>query len=391
MKIERVEVFPLVLSPEQVSDSYATSASNAEALHGYIIKPPWRSIYAPGNETLLVKITAEDGTAGWGEALAPVAPHIAAAIIERLMAPFIIGTDTDDQAVIRHRLSESMRERGHLSGHQADALAAIDIALWDLRGKIAGRSVSELLGGARRTTVPSYISGFTGSSDAEVAQAAADFAAAGGSRIKLHLGRGVAADLATFDAVQASAPDAQIAVDAHWSYGEGEARRLGRGLDERGAWFFEAPLAPEDRAGHAALAQFLATPVAVGEAMRSRYEFADWLQARAVGAVQPDVGRTGISEALDIGTIAGAFHVPIAPHHSAALGVALAAGLHVAATAQNLLSFEFQPTLLRVANLILRKPIAMAGADALQLPTAPGLGVEVDEDALRVLLDGGTI
>jgi galactonate dehydratase len=130
------------------------------------------------------------------------------------------------------------------------------------------------------------------------------------------------------------------------------------------------------------LAASTATPVAVGEALRNRYEFADWMTRRALDLAQPDVARTGITEAMVIAATASSLHVPVAPHHSVGLGVALAAGLQVAAAVDNLLAFEFQPDTLPMANAILRTPI-QGGPAEFTVPDGPGLGIEVDRDAVE--------
>jgi galactonate dehydratase len=285
-------------------------------------------------------------------------------------------------------MSESMRERGHLVGHQADAMAAVDIALWDLWGHATGLSVSELAGGRFAEVLPAYVSGIRGADDAERAERAAELIDAGVRRIKLHLGTDIRTDLATFDAIHAVHPELDVALDAHWTYRLGEAKALGRELDVRGAWFFEAPLAPEDVEGHRELAAAIDTPVAVGEAMRSRFEFADWLQRRAVGLTQPDIGRTGITEGLAIAAVADAFHVQVAPHHSAAFGIAMAAGVHVAASSASLLAFEYQPFTLPVANRILTTPLEVRPDGGFVVPTGPGLGVDVDESVVREFVRG---
>jgi galactonate dehydratase len=275
-----------------------------------------------------------------------------------------------------------MRERGHLVGHQADALAAVDIALWDITGKTYGVPVHALLGGAFREDIPTYVSGLPKPTDTERAALAAEWAGQGVRAIKLHLGYGVEQDLATFDAVSAAHPALKVAVDAHWAYDLADALRLGRGLDERGAWFFEAPLAPEDVAAHRELAAALTTPIAVGEALRNRYEFREWILARAVDLCQPDVGRTGITEAMAIAALADAHHLPVAPHHSVGLGIAVAAGLHVSAAIENMPSFEYQPGTMTVANTILTSGL-LGGPVSFALPHLPGLGVEVDLSALQ--------
>ncbi|MGN7860029.1 mandelate racemase/muconate lactonizing enzyme family protein [Microbacterium sp. 22303] len=377
MKITRVQTFPLFLSREDADDSYAGDTGVAH--RGYVIRPPWRSLYSPGYETLLVKIETDEGLVGWGEALAPVAPEVVAAVVDHLLAPLILGEDPRSVRTLWHRMTESMRERGHLTGHQADAMAAVDIALWDLWGHATGLSVSELAGGRFAEILPTYVSGIRGNDDAERVDKATAFVEAGVRRIKLHLGTDIRTDLATYDAIRAVHPDLDLALDAHWTYRLGEAKALGRELDDRRAWFFEAPLAPEDVEGHRDLAASLATPIAIGEAMRSRFEFTDWLARRAVGLTQPDIGRTGITEGLAIAAVADAFHAQVAPHHSAAFGLAMAAGVHVAASATSLLAFEYQPFTLPVANLILTTPLEVRTDGGFIVPTGPGLGVTVDE------------
>ncbi|HXA59524.1 MAG TPA: enolase C-terminal domain-like protein, partial [Streptosporangiaceae bacterium] len=245
----------------------------------YISAPPVRSVYPSREETLFVRIATDDHV-GWGEALTPVAPEAPAAVITHLFAPLLVGTDLAATGVrpVTTLLQASMRERGHLGGHHADAVAGVDIALWDLFGQIHRLPVHQLLGGAYRTEVPLYLTSVAGATPPERAEQAAAARADGFTRMKLHLTTEPRRALETVDAVLGALddPDAKVAVDAHWVHGQGAASRLGRALDERGAWFFEAPLAPEDLPGHSALAAMLATPVAVGEAMRHRFEFAQW-------------------------------------------------------------------------------------------------------------------
>ncbi|GAA2329719.1 mandelate racemase/muconate lactonizing enzyme family protein [Dactylosporangium salmoneum] len=377
MKIVDVAAYPVKL---RGPDVYLGAATRPAPGAEYYVRPPWRSLYSDRFETLIVRLTCDDGTVGWGEALAPVAPEVPAAIVERLLTPALLGADPTRVRPLWATLTGLMRERGHLVGHQADALAAVDIALWDLAGKAAGLPVHALLGGAFRESVPTYVSGLPVNTDDERAELAREWAAKGVTSVKLHLGRGVRADLAAYDAVAAAG--LRVAVDAHWAYDLADALRLGRALDERGAWFLEAPLVPEDVEGHRELAAALVTPIAVGEMLRNRYEFQQWLRARALDLAQPDVGRTGITEAMAIAELAAAHHVPVAPHHSVGLGVVLAAGLHVAAAIELMPVFEFQPGPFPVANRILTRPLS-GGPVAFPLPSAPGLGVDVDLAALE--------
>ena len=375
MKIVDVTTHVIRLRPPEAY--LGPRPAGGESVAAYYVRPPWRSLYSDLFETLLVRITTDDGLVGWGEALAPVAAEVPAAIIDRMLGPALIGADPQRVRPLWTHLTGLMRERGHLVGHQADALAGVDIALWDLAGKAAGLPVHALLGGAFRDEVPTYVSGLPRSTDPERAALAADWVAQGVRRIKLHLGNGVDADLATFDAIAAVHPDLRVAVDAHWAYDLADALRLGRGLDERRAWFLEAPMEPEDIAGHRELAAGIITPVAVGEALRNRYEFREWITARALDLCQPDVGRTGITELMAIAELAAAHHLPVAPHHSVGLGVAVAAGIHVSAAIDAMPSFEFQPGTMTVASRILARDLP-GGPVSFPVPDGPGLGVEVD-------------
>ena len=380
MRISDVETFVLKL---EAQDAYLGVLPDGSPVpEGYQVRPPWRSLYSPRFETLLVKITAEDGTAGWGEALAPVAPEVPAAIVNQLLKPTLIGASATRPRPSWSTLTELMRERGHLVGHQADALAAVDIALWDLAGNLAGRSISSLLGGAYRTTIPTYVSGLPEPDDEGRARLAAQWESRGAVAVKLHLGHGVDADLATVSAVQKAAPGLRVAVDGHWAYTLEESLALSEGLAARHCWFLEAPLPPEDEEGHAELCSRSRIPVAVGEALRNRYEFARWLKARALRIAQPDVGRTGITEALSIAELCSAHHVTVAPHHSVGMGIALAAGLQLSAAIGPFCTFEYQPTSTEVGQRILRRPIS-PNADGFALPEGPGLGIEVDESTIR--------
>ncbi|MGH3739200.1 MAG: mandelate racemase/muconate lactonizing enzyme family protein, partial [Micromonosporaceae bacterium] len=213
MRIAEVRAYALTLAhPEPYLGRMPDGGADPD---GYQVRPPWRSLYSPRFETLLVRLRGDDGTVGWGEALAPVAPEVPAEIVTRLLRPVLEGAELTGPRPLWYRLRDLMRERGHLVGHQADALAAVDIALWDLTARAAGLPVSVLLGGRVTDRVPTYVSGLPRETDAARAELAAEWAGRGARRIKLHLGHGIAADLATVDAVLAADPRLSVAVDAH--------------------------------------------------------------------------------------------------------------------------------------------------------------------------------
>lgn len=386
--IRRIEAFPLRL-PKTGSDPSTGSASSR-----YESAPEVRSIYPRRDETLLVRIESDESI-GWGEALTPVAPEAPAAIVESLFAPMLIGTPFHGPRPLAFRLQESMRERGHLEGHHADAVAAVDMALWDLWGHELDRPVRDLLGGPHRDRIPLYLTTVPGGNPEEKAASAVEAYGHGFPDMKVHLGMPPAQTLRTVDAMldalsHVEDPDrpARLAVDAHWVHDRGAARFLARAFDERGIWFFEAPLAPEDLEGHRILAAGAATPVAVGEAMRSRFAFAHWSARGALAVAQPDMGRTGISEGSTIATAVAALHLPIAPHHSMATALAYAAAMHVSAAAEHLLAVEYGPAVLDKSRCLMTSEEMTPGAlvrGSVPIGAGPGLGVEVDEQAVRTL------
>jgi galactonate dehydratase len=171
-------------------------------------------------------------------------------------------------------------------------------------------------------------------------------------------------------------------IDVLWAYDLSEAMRMGSVCEELGVKWFEAPIHPEDLPGHAELARALRIPVASGETDRTRYQFLRQLQARALDIAQPDIGRTGISEGKAIAELAETFNVPLTMHTGMASAVLIAASLQVAATIPHCLYQEYQPTVTEVANRFLKTPL-VCEQGYFELPAGPGLGIELDEAALR--------
>jgi galactonate dehydratase len=276
-----------------------------------------------------------------------------------------------------------MRDRGHFTGFFADAVAGCDTAVWDLRGRLLGQPVYALLGGPYARQLRAYASGAAGATPAARAEAARRAVEAGFDAIKLHLTRGRHDTIETVEAVRAAVgPRVSLMVDAHNTYDLAEAILVGRELERLDVLFFEAPIDSENVAGLAELAATLQVRIATGEMERSRFQYRDRLVARAVDVVQPDMGYVGLSEMRRIAALAEVFHVPVAPHLSAGLGVCIAATAHLMASIPNFMILEYQSVSFELANRLLRQPLRCEGGQ-LSLPDGPGLGVEPDEAALR--------
>ncbi len=328
-------------------------------------------LYSTDFETALVRIETTDGVVGWGEAQAPLAPEVACSIVDRLLKPILenqeFQPDAEGIAAWWDRMYSAMRVRGQNGGFMIDAISAVDIALWDLAGKFAGKPVCELLSATPKRKIPAYYSGLPAAGRAE---AAARAIGDGFDKFKLFFDTPeAAAFLASMDEL----PAASYAVDALWRHTPESAVVFGRELDARSALWFEAPLAPEDAVEHGKLARAIRTPVGLGESYRTRFELAPFFRERAVGVLQPDLGRCGITEGMRIAAMASG---PVVPHLSIAFGPQIAAALHFAAAAANCDLAEFNPSVLETANRFLREPIRMEGA-AYIVPRTPGLGIDI--------------
>jgi galactonate dehydratase len=382
MKITAVEAIPVRIKRDV---AYLGAMPEGANDRQYFVRPPYRALYSAYFETVFVKISTSDGVIGWGEALAPVAPEVVQTIVEQLLRPVLLGRSALDGNVLWTLMYDLMRERGYYGGFMLDAISACDIALWDLRGKLLGQSVTQLIGGAYREEIPCYVSGLPRPTDAGRVELALEFRSKGFNAFKLAAGFGVKEDTASIAAVrEALGPDAPLLLDAHWVYTLDESIRLGKALEALDAAVLEAPINPEDIDAHVRLAEAISIPVAIGETERTRYQFQPWLTRRGADLLQPDVGRTGISELVKIAQMAETFNIPVAPHLSVGLGVCISASIQVAAAIPNLFMLEYQPPVFELANSLLVEPLICENGKY-QRPADPGLGVQIDEARLRAL------
>ena len=357
----------------------------------YLYYEPYRELYAKRTEATLVRVETDKGLVGWGEAQSPIAPEVSQTIVAKVLAPVVLGKDPLETNVRFHEMYGSLRARGQTAGFQLDAIAAVDTALWDLKGQALGQSVSRLLGGSFRDRLPCYVSGLLGSTPEERADEAVGWIDRGFGGVKVFLGYGVERDGDDVEALAAAVGErGEVHVDVLWRYDQPSALRLGRVLERHGRGFLEAPLLPEDVEGHAALVRQLDAPVAVGEPLRGRHQFLPWFRSRALDVCQPDVMRNGISETFAIAHLAEAFNIPVALHNGAATVVGMAATWQTAAAISNYYSQEFEPRMLELFNPWLREPLLVEDGQ-LVVPAGPGLGISVDEDRLREDVDSALV
>ena len=365
MKIANIQAVPFHAERDTPAvTGTAGSPAKLQAGGTYRWAENYPVLYSTRFETALVRVTLDNGLAGWGEAQAPVAPEVACSIIDHILTPILSGVEFEGSIgeieALWWRMYSAMRVRGQTGGFMLDAIAGIDLALWDLAGKIAERPVSGLIGDAR-SRVPAYLSGLPATGGIE-----------GFRRVKIFHHADVGRLLRECDEVQSQG--AQIAVDALWRLTPETAPAFEGELAKRSALWLEAPLQPESARMHGELARAVQTPIAIGESYRTLFELEPFFEAGAMRIVQPDLGRTGITEGLRIAREAERRGIEVIPHVSIAMGPQIAAAIHFAAAVPNCRLLEFNPNVLSTANRYLRAPLRVE-EQAYVVPDEPGLGV----------------
>ena len=342
------------------------------------------------SQTLLVKITTDQGLIGWGEAHAPAAPTVHAKVITDLLAPILIGQDARRIGPLWDKMFSSQRLRGYATGFFTESIAGVDIALWDILGKFVGVPLYQLLGGKYRDSIPTYRA--AGSPEAALEAMEAGFTA-----VKMGFSKGVGSeDFARVRNVsEAVGARGQLLIDSLGAFKLHEAISAGRKLDELGniGWFEDA-LMPEDTASYPILAETLDTAVCVGETLSNRFQFRDLFAQRGADVINPDLSRAGgITECKRIAEMADTFGILWSPHLSSGLPPYVAASLHLAVATPNAVILEggniYNATEIGESrgNVLLKEPLEFKAGMAM-VPERPGLGIEFDEQELQKIVVG---
>lgn len=353
-----------------------------DRIETFLVPPRW----------LFVRVEREDGHFGWGEASleghAEAVDGAFAALRDRF-----IGADP--------RRIEDIWQIGYRGGFYRggpvlmSALSGLDQALWDLTGRAAGLPAWQMLGGRVRDRIRAY-AWIGGDRPDDIGEAAAARRAQGFSAIKMNatpeldwLGTPKLLDdvVARVEAAQAQGMD--VGLDFHGRVHRPMAKQLAKKLEPLGLLFIEEPLLSENPEGLAQIAQLVSTPIALGERLYSRWDFKPFFEAGAVDIIQPDLSHAGgLSECRRIAAMAEAYDVAVAPH--CPLGpLALAACLQLAATAPNVaiqemsLGIHYNTGGHDLLNYVTNREALTPTDGYLPIPEGPGLGVEIDEAAVR--------
>jgi galactonate dehydratase len=375
---------------------------------------PWlvRSSGSYWGEFLFLEVRTDEGVSGWGEITTTT--HLAnraAAVILRRLNDMLVGEDPAAIERLWHKTFRSFTYMGS-RGAATNVTGAVDIALWDIRGKVLGQPVCELLGGKVHDELRLYThpdqSRFT--TPEGIADEIALIVDSGHTALKFdpfphpdgapvtndgyvdgYLPRALERQALELTARirEAAGPDVELLIDAHGRFDVPTAIRLCQSMkDAADIHWFEEPVPPESYHALRQVRERTDIPISVGERLHTRWEFVPVLEKELADFVMPDVTWTGgISELKKIATMAEAYNIPVSPHDASG-PVNLVAGGHVMATVPNFYRLESSSYDLHGYNEMLAEPLTNTGG-SLQLPDRPGLGIEFDLDYLRAnVVDG---
>ena len=368
----------------------------------YRCEPPYGS--AGGMQArrggLLVEVETDERVIGIGEA--GVGGGATSSVIEKVLRPMLIGEDPLLIEGLWQKMFARTRQFGR-RGIVMNAISGLDIALWDIAGKVARLPLYRLLG-ACRDRVEAYASGGfyqQGKSVDDLAGEAESYRARGFKGMKMKIGRNPSTqthlrhladhaelcevepeeDIARVAAVRrALGPRAKLMADVNCAWSPSFAIEMGRALEPYKRYWIEEPVATD---GSARVAEALATPIAGYETEIGLYGFRELITRGAVDIVQPDIAWSGgFSECRRIAALAQAHHRMVAPHAFAS-AVTLVASLHFIASIPNGLVLEFDQNPNGLRDELLTEPIRIESDGTIKLPEQPGLGIELERSAIE--------
>ena len=350
----------------------------------------------------LVEVETDEGITGWGECFG--AGNIAFAnkgIVEKVIQPMVLGMQALDRDVIWHKVYNLMRDHGQ-KGMPLQALSGVDIALWDIAGKVAGLPIYKMIGGAHRKEIEVYGYGMmlrpenVDSLVSRFMDEASEIKEMGFKAVKMKVGLGPKDDLRLIESVRRGVGDNyRFMVDANHGYTTHDAFYVGRAMEEFDPYWFEEPVAPEDLNGYRELRAGLKVNISGGEAEFNRWGWRNLLESRGLDIAQPEVcALGGISEYLRVLALCHAHFTPVV-NHVWGSAIAVATNLHLLAAMPPLPGglFPWEPMLeydtthnrfmddLLTESLEIKNQVK-ANSGTVSLPIGPGLGVTPKRDFL---------
>jgi L-alanine-DL-glutamate epimerase-like enolase superfamily enzyme len=366
------------------------------------LKIPSVAMEANGTQdAAVILIHTDEGITGIGEAES--SPWVVKAIVEAPrshsvmvgLKEVLIGENPLDIERLWRKMYQATIYYGR-RGVVIHAISGIDIALWDIKGKVLNAPIYDLLGGSRDAKIRAYASALFGKDGVETGEKAARFKELGYTAFKFgwkDFGRAESTDRAHIEGARASiGPDAPLMLDVGWAYDSGgpewdvsTALRRANIFSEYNVFWLEEPLHPDDWDGYRKLSENSPIRIAAGEELATVHEFRDLIERGKVDVLQPDVARVGgITETMRISAYAHAHKKPIVPHMYST-GILGAASVHINASIPNGLFQEWPaPGEGSELNSALIEPAITIDKDGfIIVPTGPGLGIELNKDVFE--------
>jgi L-alanine-DL-glutamate epimerase-like enolase superfamily enzyme len=335
-------------------------------------------------DCVVVRVTADDGTVGYGEAHHGQNPTAMAEVVEKGLGSLILGADPFDTEGIWARLCRQQIVTHGLGAGSVIALSGIDIALWDLKGKLLGQPVFRLLGGAQRK-IRAYAGGLSlGFKPPDVLEGEVrKLVDAGYTAIKLRVGDHPKRDAERVGHIRRTFGDGlDIAVDAATRYTPLDLPEVLAYCDKYRVYWLEEPFTPDNLQAYADLAKRTPVPIAAGENHYTRQAFRDLFSQGCITIAQADCTKAGgISEVKKIMDMAGAWHLLAAPHTSHTI-MSTAASVHLLSSLSNALIFEADVGDINPFRTDLAGHAYPVVDGYVEAPDLPGLGLTIDEAVL---------
>jgi L-rhamnonate dehydratase len=341
-------------------------------------------------DDLIIKVETDEGITGWGEV--DTAPYVGRAIVDAYMShgtcyglrEVVLGSDPFDYEQIWNDMWAKTYYYGR-TGPVVHVMSGIDMAIWDIMGKVAGKPVHKLLGGSYVDKVRPYASALMPENVEEVKLMVEKYSSMGYTAIKFGwgpLGYDTNFDIKLIEMARKTAPESmEIMIDIGKRYKLKQAMQVARACEQMNIFWLEEPLPAEDFNGYRRLTESTTMRIATGEEESGRQAFSRLINESGVDIIQPDISRCGgLTEAKKIAVMAADNNIQLVPH-AFKTGILVAASIQFIAAIPDVPFLEFSVTESAIRKELLLKPFVQK-AGFIEVPTTPGLGIELNPEVI---------
>ncbi len=356
-----------------------------------VLRLPEISAAADGTQDdLIITVETDEGITGYGEV--DTAPLVGKAVVDSYMShgtcyglrEVAVGSDPFDYEQIWNEMWAKTYYYGR-SGPVMHVMSGIDMAIWDIMGKAAGKPVHKLLGGSYNQRVRPYASALMPDKTDDVRRMVEKYASLGFTAIKFGwgpLGYDIRYDLKLIETARKAAPGSmEVMIDIGKRYNLKQAMYVARAIEQMNIYWLEEPLPAEDYSGYRRLTEFTTVRIATGEEESGRLAFARLINEARVDVIQPDISRCGgLTEAKKIATLATDNNIMLIPH-AFKTGILVAASIHIIASLPHNPFLEFSVTESAIRKELLATPFILKDG-YIDVPKGPGLGIELNPEVI---------